>query len=90
MFNLGDRVKHLDTGNIGIVVGYGKRIINNKCLATVKVKLLNSTSSKKRTINYLNSKWFPCPEDYRILHPNSLSKNLVVKPIKRCDLAKLA
>ena len=86
ILNLGDRVKHLDTGEIGIVVGYGKRIVNNKCLATVKVKLVNSTARKKATIKDLDSKWFPCPEDYRTLHPNPLAKDLIVKPVKRFDL----
>ena len=90
MFNLGDRVKHIDTGNIGIVVGYGKRIVNNKCSTTVKVKLLNSTTSKKATIKDLDSKWFPCPKDYKTPHSNPLAKQLIVKPAKRFALSKLA
>ena len=90
MFNLGERVKHLDTGNIGIVIGYGQRIVNNQCLETVKVRLLNSTTSQKITIKDLNCRWFPCPEDYRTLYPNPTSRHLLVKPIKRYDLAKSA
>ena len=90
MFNLGDRVKHLDTGKIGIVVGYGKRIEKNKCLATSKVKLVNSTVRKKATIKDLDSKWLPCPEDYRTSHSNPLAKQLIVKPAKRLSLSRSA
>ena len=90
MLNLGDRVKHLDTGEIGIVIGYGKSIINNKCLATAKVKLVNSTVRKKTTVKDIDSKWFSCPEDYRISYPNPLARHLIVKPAKRFDLARSA
>ena len=96
MFNLGDkpngmasqRVKHLDTGKIGIVIGFGKRVVDRKCLATVKVKLVDSTAKKKATIKDLDSKWFPCPEDYRISHSNPLAKHLSVKPAKRFALSR--
>ena len=90
MFNLGDRVKHLDTGNIGIVVGSGKRIVDRKCLTTVKVKIVSPNLSNKLTIKDLDSKWFLFPEDYRTLYPNPLSRHLVVKPIKRYDFSKSA
>ena len=90
MFNLGDRVKHLDTGEIGIVVGYGKRIVNNKCLAILKVELINSTARTKATIKDLDSKWFPCPKDYKTPHSNPLAKQLIVKPAKRFALSKSA
>ena len=85
MFNLGDRVKHLDTDEIGIVIGYGKRIVNNKCLATSRVKLVDSTTRKKATIKDLDDRWFPCPEDYRTSHFNPL-----VKPAKRFVLSRSA
>ena len=90
MFNLGDRVKHIDTGNIGIVVGYGKRIVNNKCLAILKVKLVDSTARKKATIKDLDSKWFPCPENYKTSHSNTPTKHLIVKPAKRFTLSRSA
>ena len=90
MFNLGDRVKHLNTSEIGIVVGYGKRIINNKCLATLKVKLVDSSNRKKATIKDLDSKWFPCSEDYRTSHFNPLAKHLIIKPAKRFTLSRSA
>lgn len=89
MLNLGDRVKHLDTGEIGIVIGYGKRIVNRKCLATSKVKLINSETRKKATIKDIDSKWFLCPEDYRISYDNP-ARHLIIKPVKRFDLAKSA
>ena len=90
MFNLGDRVKHSDTGEIGIVIGHGKRIVNNQCLATVKVKLVNSTARKKATIKDLDSQWFSCPLDYRTSHFNPLAKHLIIKPAKRFALYKSA
>ena len=90
MFNLGDRVKHLDTGEIGIVIGYGKRIVNHKCLATLKVKLVDSTAKNKATIKDLDSKWFPCREDYKTPHSYPLAKHLIVKPAKRFTLSKSA
>lgn len=90
MFNLGDRVKHLDTSEIGIVIGFGKRIVDRKCLATIKVKLVNSTAKKKAIIKDLDSKWFFCPKDYKTLHSNSIAKQLIAKPAKRFTLSKLA
>ena len=54
MFKIGDRVKQQDTGNIGIVVGYGHRIVNNKCLTTIRVKLERSTSIKETMVIVTN------------------------------------
>ena len=91
MFNLGDRVKHLDTGNIGIVVGFGKRIVDRKCLEIAKVKLVQGTTlNKGTTVRDLYSKWLLCPEDYRVLVPNPLGKHLKLQPVKRYDLAQSA
>lgn len=89
MLNLGNRVKHLDTGEIGIVIGYGKRIINNKCSTTLKVRLIDRTARKKATIKDIDSKWFPYPEDYRI-SSHSLDRHLIIKPARRFDLARSA
>ncbi len=90
MFNLGERVQHLDTGNIGIVVGYGKRIVDRQCLPTVKVKIISPDLSNKITIKDLDSKWLSTPEDYRFLYPNAVSRHLVIKPAKRYDLPRSA
>lgn len=90
MFNLGDRVKHLDTGEIGIVIGFGKRIVDRKCLAIVKVKLVDSTAKKKAIIKDLDSKWFFCSKDYKTPHSNPLAKQLIVKPAKRFALSRSA
>ena len=63
MFKIGDRVKQQDTGNIGIVVGYGHRIVNNKCLTTIRVKLERSTSIKETMVIEPHSKWLLCQAD---------------------------
>ena len=80
MLNLGDRVKHQNTGNIGIVVGFGKRIVNNKCLPTTKVKLIGSESQPKVTIKDLDINWLPWPEDFRVIHPDPLNKYRIFRP----------
>ena len=90
MFHLGDRVKHLDTDSIGIVIGFGKRIVNNKCLPTVKVKIISPESSKKNTIKDIQTQWLPCSEDYRVIYPNLNSRKLILAPIKRYDRPQIA
>ena len=90
MFSLGDRVKHIETDNIGIVIGFGKRIVNNKCLSAVKVKITSPESSKKITVNDLQTQWLPCSEHYKAIHPNLNSKKLILAPVKRYDRPKVA
>lgn len=90
MYNLGDRVQHLNTGNTGIVIGYSKRIVDRQCLPTIKVRIISPCSQQKTTVKDLNSRWFFCPEDYRTINPNPLAKHLIIKPVKRYDLAKSA
>lgn len=90
MLNLGDRVKHQETGNVGIVVGFGKRVVNNKCLSTAKVKIIDSKSHRKNTVNDLDTKWLPCPQDFRTVSPNSPSKNRILKPVVKQIRAKTA
>ena len=90
MLNLGDRVKHQVTGNIGIVVGLGKRIVNNKCLPTAKVKIVSPQSNRKTTVKDLNTKWRPCPQDLRTIYPNPLHKNVVLKPAAKQIFLKTA
>ncbi|MEM8830041.1 MAG: hypothetical protein AAGE96_11890 [Cyanobacteria bacterium P01_G01_bin.19] len=98
MFSLGDkpsgmasqRVKHIETDNIGIVIGFGKRIVNNKCLSAVKVKTISSESNKKITVKDLQTQWLPCSEDYKVIHPNLNGKKLILAPIKRYDRPKIA
>ena len=90
MFNLGERVKHLDTGSVGIVIGYGKRIVDKKCLEIAKVRLIDSTSNRGITVKDAYAKWLPYPEDYRISAPylNAIHSN--AKLIKRYDFARSA
>ena len=81
MLNLGDRVKHQDTGNVGIVVGFGKRIVNHECLPTTKVKLISPESNKPIvTIKDLDINWLPCPEDFRVIYPDPLNKYRTFRP----------
>ncbi|MEM7591778.1 MAG: hypothetical protein AAF383_09725 [Cyanobacteria bacterium P01_A01_bin.83] len=87
MLNLGDkpdgiasqRVKHQETGNIGIVVGFGKRIINNKCLPTTKVKIVDSESERKTIVRDLDTKWMLFPQDFKAIYPEPLNKYRVHK-----------
>ena len=58
MFKLSDRVCHKQTGNVGIVIGYGHRMVNNVYLTTLKVQITNSTS-RKEIIEALASDWLP-------------------------------
>ena len=83
MFNLGDRVRHLDTGKIGLVVGFGRCIIQNKCLAIIKVKLLNSSSSQQLIVKDPDFKWISLPENNRVFQSSSISRSLLLKPIKK-------
>lgn len=47
MLNIGDRVKHIETGNIGRIVGYGYQKINDSYyLTTIKVELFVYSSLK--------------------------------------------
>ena len=85
VLNIGNRVKHKDTGNIGMVVDYGHRIVNNKCMDTVKVKLINSTSNKKSVVQDLDSQWLLCPKNERVASSN-LRDRPIVKPIKKLHL----
>ena len=82
------RVKHLETNSI--VIGFGKRIVNNKCLPTVKVKIISSEPVKKTTFKDLQTQWLPCPEDHRVIYPNLESRKLILAPIKRYDRPKTA
>lgn len=80
MLNLGDRVKHQETGKTGIVVGFGKRIVNNKCLPTAKVETTDPKSNKKAIVKDLDTKWLPCPKDFKVMHPDPLNKYRIFKP----------
>lgn len=85
VLTLGNRVKHKDTGDIGTVVDYGHRIVNNKCIDTVKVRLINSTSKKKSVVQDLDSQWLLCPKNDRVASLNSGDRP-IVKPIKKRQL----
>lgn len=88
MFKIGDRVKQQDTGNIGIVVGYGHRIVNNKCLTTIKVKLERSTSIKETMVIEPHSKWLLCQADSKTIHSASPARHSIEKPVKKYILPK--
>ena len=59
MFNLSDRVQHKQTGDVGIVVGYGYRLVDNNYWTTVKVKIISSNSTKT-ILEDLFSEWLFC------------------------------
>ncbi len=61
MFYLSDRVQHVKTGDIGIVVGYGFRLVNNDYLATVKVYITRSTNTTGM-VEDVFGKWLFCPK----------------------------
>lgn len=89
MFNLRDRVKHQETGDIGTVVGFGRRIVNNKCLRTIKVKIISPTLSEKRIVEGIDYKWLPCPkEDNKLPARDSLAHHSIKKPVKKYNLAE--
>ena len=90
VLTLGDRVQHKDTGNIGTVVDCGHRIVNNKCMDTVKVKLINSTSKKKSVLQDLDSQWLLCPKNDWVVSSNSCDRHPIVKPIKKRHLVPSA
>lgn len=81
VLNIGNRVKHKDTGDIGKVVDYGHRIVNNKCMDTVKVKLINS-SNEKSVVQDLDSQWLLCPKNDKVASLDSCDRP-IVKPIKK-------
>jgi hypothetical protein len=62
MFNLSDRVQHKLTGDVGVVVGYGHRIVDHQYITTVKVRLTRANSIKLM-VEDLFSKWRFCQED---------------------------
>ncbi|MEM8675935.1 MAG: hypothetical protein AAGF83_18990 [Cyanobacteria bacterium P01_G01_bin.67] len=82
MFNLGSRVKHKNTDDVGIVTGYGYRIVKNKCLKTLKVKIISPNQNRKKTLKDLDCQWLSCAEDYRLINPNPLARHLIAKPLK--------
>lgn len=59
ILNIGDRVQHKQTGNVGIVVGYGYCCVDYIYWKTVKVKLIQSNSTKA-IIEDLFSEWLFC------------------------------
>ncbi len=69
MFDLSDkpngiasqRVQHKQTGDIGIVVGYGNRQVNGNYLTTIKVQITRSTTTKE-ILESLVNEWLLCQE----------------------------
>ncbi|GAB4533978.1 MAG: hypothetical protein Tsb0014_19870 [Pleurocapsa sp.] len=62
MFNLSDRVQHKLTGDVGVVVGYGHRIVDRNYVITLKVRLIRANSIKLM-VEDLFSKWRFFQED---------------------------
>jgi hypothetical protein len=56
MFNIGDRVQHKKTGEVGIVIGYGHQFINDFYFTTITVKLLNPTVTES-IVEDLYTQW---------------------------------
>ena len=73
MFNISDRVQHKQTGDVGMVVGYGYRMVNNNYWTTIKVKSTDPTSLKG-IIEDLFNEWLLCQEDDNILTLSKLSR----------------
>lgn len=59
ILNLNDRVQHKQTGDVGIVVGYGYCLVDNNYWMTIKVKLISSNSTKA-ILEDLSSQWLLC------------------------------
>lgn len=60
MFNIGDRVIHKTTKNIGQVFGYGHRVIDGIYLPTLLVRVIEGTKLyPKGFIEDLSSEWMP-------------------------------
>ncbi|MBE9168060.1 hypothetical protein IQ238_11190 [Pleurocapsales cyanobacterium LEGE 06147] len=62
MYIIGDYVQHEKTGNIGEVVGYGHRIVEDVYLTTIKVRLLKG-KDKKSIVEDVLSEWAPLEEE---------------------------
>jgi hypothetical protein len=62
MFNIGDRVQHKATGQIGTVIGYGHQIVNDFYLTTIIVRLLNPTETES-IVEDLYTDWLPWEND---------------------------
>ncbi len=48
MFYFGDYVQNQKTGNVGKVIGYGRKNLNNSHTSTVKVLVIGAADSDKR------------------------------------------
>jgi hypothetical protein len=61
MPNIGDRVQHKKTNNIGTVVAYGHWIINDVYLTTIKVRL-SKEQGEKSIVEDVVSEWISLDE----------------------------
>jgi hypothetical protein len=60
MFNIGDRVIHKTTKNIGQIFGYGHRVIDGIYLPTLLVRVKEGTKIyPKGCLEDLSSEWMP-------------------------------
>ncbi|MBD2074087.1 hypothetical protein H6F86_09330 [Phormidium sp. FACHB-592] len=59
MFEIGEYVLHQKTGNIGKVIGYGRRMLNDSYATTLKVLVDHALASNKRGViqEDLHSAW---------------------------------
>ncbi|AFZ35613.1 hypothetical protein Sta7437_2061 [Stanieria cyanosphaera PCC 7437] len=62
MFNIGDRVRHKATGEVGTVIGYGHQFVNDFYLTTIIVRLLNSTVTES-VVEDLYTEWLGWQND---------------------------
>lgn len=74
MFNIGDRVIHKTTKNIGQIFGYGHRVIDDVYLPTLLVRVNEGTKIyPKSCLEDLTSEWMPL-EKTKIRNHRSMLK----------------
>jgi hypothetical protein len=76
MHNIGDRLQHKKSGNIGKVVAYGHWIINDVYLTTLKV-LLDKETGETNIVEDVVTEWIHL-EDYDNQSSRSTSLSSVV------------
>lgn len=72
MFSFGDYVQNQKTGNVGKVIGYGQKNLNDSHISTVKVLVIGAADSDKRGFveEDLYSAWtqWPSVSDFSVFN----------------------
>lgn len=64
MFNIGDRVIHKTTGQVGKVFGYGHQMVDGAYLPTITVRILEETNIHHSSfIEDLSCEWVQVDRD---------------------------